>query len=69
MHCFILSHFLNNLWRKGVDATLLDTFDGILTFSLMLAVVGAVHTLTALAELTGRKTLTVPVAYTAHKPT
>jgi hypothetical protein len=66
MHCFILSHFLNNLRRKGVDATLLDTLDGVLTFSLVLAIVGAIHALTALTEFAGRETLTVPVACTAH---
>ncbi len=67
MHCLILSHFLNNLRCKGVDAALLDTLHGVLTLGLMLAVVGAVHALTALAELTGRKTLAVSVAYTAYK--
>jgi hypothetical protein len=61
MHGFILSHFLDDLRGKGIDATLLDTLDGVLTFSLVLAIVGTVHTFTALAKLTGRKTLTVPV--------
>jgi hypothetical protein len=67
MHSLVLSHFLNNLRCKGVDASLLDTLDGVLTFGLMLAIVRAIHALTALAEFAGRKTLTVPVAYTAYK--